>query len=100
MVHGFTEGKTQSVLPARIGLVLTLKRGVYTHDVFVKTFGRCILVAIIDDSLYICGLGCRFTQMVIRFISWSFVFRWLKELRDHADDRIVILVVGNKCDLR
>ena len=26
--------------------------------------------------------------------------RWLKELRDHADPNIVILLVGNKSDLR
>lgn len=26
--------------------------------------------------------------------------RWLKELRDHADANIVIMLVGNKSDLR
>lgn len=26
--------------------------------------------------------------------------RWLKELRDHADDHIVVMLVGNKTDLR
>ena len=25
--------------------------------------------------------------------------RWLQELRDHTDRNIVILLVGNKCDL-
>lgn len=28
------------------------------------------------------------------------VSRWLKELRDHADSNIVIMLVGNKSDLR
>jgi Ras-related protein Rab-11A len=28
------------------------------------------------------------------------VERWLKELRDHADANIVIMLVGNKSDLR
>lgn len=28
------------------------------------------------------------------------VQRWLRELRDHADSNIVILMVGNKADLR
>lgn len=28
------------------------------------------------------------------------VDRWLKELRDHADSNIVIMLVGNKSDLR
>lgn len=26
--------------------------------------------------------------------------RWLQELRDHADPKIVIMIVGNKTDLR
>ena len=26
--------------------------------------------------------------------------RWLKELRDHADNQIVVMLVGNKSDLR
>jgi Ras-related protein Rab-11A len=28
------------------------------------------------------------------------VTRWLKELRDHADQNIVIMLVGNKSDLK
>ena len=28
------------------------------------------------------------------------VQRWLKELRDHADSNIVIMLAGNKSDLR
>lgn len=26
--------------------------------------------------------------------------KWLKELRDHADDNIVIMLIGNKSDLK
>lgn len=26
--------------------------------------------------------------------------RWLKELKDHADSKIVVMLVGNKCDLK
>jgi small GTP-binding protein len=32
--------------------------------------------------------------------SFESVERWLKELRDHADANIVIMLVGNKCDLK
>lgn len=28
------------------------------------------------------------------------VERWLKELKDHADTKIVVMLVGNKCDLK
>ena len=33
-------------------------------------------------------------------VTFDNVERWLKELRDHADSNIVIMLVGNKCDLR
>jgi GTPase SAR1 family protein len=33
-------------------------------------------------------------------ITYENVPRWLKELRDHADENIVIMLVGNKRDLR
>jgi Ras-related protein Rab-11A len=32
--------------------------------------------------------------------TYESVGRWLKELRDHADSNIVIMLVGNKSDLR
>ena len=33
-------------------------------------------------------------------VSFDNVERWLKELRDHADANIVVMLVGNKSDLR
>jgi Ras-related protein Rab-11A len=33
-------------------------------------------------------------------VTYENVNRWLKELRDHADNNIVIMLVGNKSDLR
>lgn len=33
-------------------------------------------------------------------ITYDNATRWLKELRDHADEKIVIMLVGNKRDLR
>ncbi len=33
-------------------------------------------------------------------MTYENVERWLKELRDHADQNIVIMLVGNKSDLR
>ena len=37
---------------------------------------------------------------VSKRVSFENVARWLKELRDHADQDIVIMLVGNKKDLR
>lgn len=38
--------------------------------------------------------------MYLRAVTFENVERWLKELRDHADSNIVIMLVGNKSDLR
>lgn len=35
-----------------------------------------------------------------RHVTFENVERWLKELRDHSDSNIVIMLVGNKADLR
>lgn len=37
---------------------------------------------------------------VLSAVTFENVERWLKELRDHADSQIVIMLVGNKSDLR
>lgn len=37
---------------------------------------------------------------IAKHMTFENVERWLKELRDHADDNIVIMLVGNKSDLR
>lgn len=37
---------------------------------------------------------------IAKHITYENVERWLRELRDHADQNIVIMLVGNKSDLR
>lgn len=37
---------------------------------------------------------------VTRNVTFENVERWMKELRDHTDSNIVIMLVGNKADLR
>ncbi len=37
---------------------------------------------------------------IAKHVTYENVERWLKELRDHADTNIVIMLVGNKSDLR
>ncbi|KAI3887509.1 hypothetical protein MKX03_032018 [Papaver bracteatum] len=41
-----------------------------------------------------------FVYDVTRHVTFENVERWLKELRDHTDSNIVIMLVGNKADLR
>jgi len=36
---------------------------------------------------------------VTRHVTFENVARWFRELRDHTDNKIVVMVVGNKADL-
>jgi Ras-related protein Rab-11A len=45
-------------------------------------------------------VGALLVYDISKHITYENVVRWLKELRDHADSNIVIMLVGNKSDLR
>uniref|UniRef100_A0A8D0CYA0 Ras-related protein Rab-25 n=1 Tax=Sander lucioperca TaxID=283035 RepID=A0A8D0CYA0_SANLU len=44
--------------------------------------------------------GALLVYDIAKHLTYENVERWLKELRDHADSNIVIMLVGNKSDLR
>ncbi|XP_035997277.1 uncharacterized protein LOC118564185, partial [Fundulus heteroclitus] len=44
--------------------------------------------------------GALLVYDIAKHLTYENVERWLKELRDHADNNIVIMLVGNKSDLR
>ena len=59
--------------------------------------------------MYMCAIQCRYYRGAVgallvydipKHLTNENVERWLKELREHADLNIVIMLVGNKCDLR
>jgi Ras-related protein Rab-11A len=45
-------------------------------------------------------VGALLVYDISKHVTYENVVRWLKELRDHADSNIVIMLVGNKSDLR
>jgi len=45
-------------------------------------------------------VGALLVYDIAKHLTYENVARWLKELRDHADSNIVIMLVGNKSDLR
>lgn len=45
-------------------------------------------------------MGALLVYDISKHSTYESVGRWLKELRDHADSNIVIMLVGNKSDLR
>jgi small GTP-binding protein len=54
----------------------------------------------ITSAYYRGAVGALLVYDMSKRVSYDNVSRWLKELRDHADPNIVIMLVGNKKDLR
>ncbi|KAE8681096.1 Ras-related protein RABA1f [Hibiscus syriacus] len=54
----------------------------------------------ITSAYYRGAVGALLVYDVTRHITFENVERWLKELRNHTDSNIVIMLVGNKADLR
>ena len=53
----------------------------------------------ITSAYYRGAVGALLVYDITRKESFDNVERWLKELKDHADSNIVIMLVGNKSDL-
>jgi len=54
----------------------------------------------ITSAYYRGAVGALLVYDISKHQTYENVLRWLKELRDHADSNIVIMLVGNKNDLR
>ncbi|VDD89812.1 unnamed protein product [Enterobius vermicularis] len=54
----------------------------------------------ITSAYYRGAVGALLVYDIAKHVTYEDVERWLKELRDHADQNIVIMLVGNKSDLR
>eukprot|EP00301_Raphidiophrys_heterophryoidea_P022083 c6327_g1_i1.p1 GENE.c6327_g1_i1~~c6327_g1_i1.p1 ORF type:complete len:246 (-),score=38.43 c6327_g1_i1:464-1117(-) len=54
----------------------------------------------ITSAYYRGAVGALLVYDIAKHASFENVERWLKELRDHANQNIVVMLVGNKSDLR
>lgn len=54
----------------------------------------------ITSAYYRGAVGALLVYDISKHITFENVERWLKELRDHAEPNIVVMLVGNKSDLR
>jgi small GTP-binding protein len=54
----------------------------------------------ITSAYYRGAVGALLVYDIAKHATYENVERWLRELRDHADQNIVIMLVGNKSDLR
>ncbi|KAJ4788763.1 Ras-related protein Rab-11B [Rhynchospora pubera] len=61
---------------------------------------RFDLYRAITSAYYRGAVGALVVYDVTRHVTFENVERWLKELRDHTDANMVIMLVGNKADLR
>lgn len=60
----------------------------------------CVCVCSHMCRYYRGAVGALLVYDIAKHLTYENVERWLKELRDHADNNIVIMLVGNKSDLR
>ena len=54
----------------------------------------------ITSAYYRGAVGALLVYDIAKHSTYINVSRWLKELRDHADSNIVVMLVGNKSDLK
>ncbi|KAI4322982.1 hypothetical protein L6164_022627 [Bauhinia variegata] len=54
----------------------------------------------ITRAYYRGAVGALLVYDVSRHVTFENAERWLKELRDHTDSNVVVMLVGNKADLR
>ncbi|KAI7739744.1 hypothetical protein M8C21_000510 [Ambrosia artemisiifolia] len=54
----------------------------------------------ITSAYYRGAVGAFLVYDITKKQSFENVTRWLRELRDHADANIVLMLTGNKCDLK
>jgi len=59
-----------------------------------------LLSVCIAGRYYRGAVGALLVYDIAKHLTYENVERWLRELRDHADSNIVIMLVGNKSDLR
>ena len=67
----------------------------YYFNFFILTFYLDIFF-----RYYRGAVGALLVYDIAKHLTYENVERWLRELRDHADANIVIMLVGNKSDLR
>ena len=54
----------------------------------------------ITSAYYRGAVGALLVYDVCKYSSFENVEKWLKEMKDHADSQIVVLLAGNKADLK
>jgi Ras-related protein Rab-11A len=86
VIHGLPAGQERyRAITAAYVILRTRSQGVPTNFL---------------HSYYRGAVGALLVYDIAKHGTYVNVTRWLKELRDHADSNIVIMLVGNKSDLK
>lgn len=83
----YEERKRNDFCEERRADFLQCRNDAYHHDLIICSYYRG-------------AVGALLVYDISQQKTFESVERWLKELRDHADANIVIMLVGNKCDLK
>ena len=54
----------------------------------------------ITNAYYRNAVGALLVYDISKYNTFQNIEKWFAELREHADFNIVVLLVGNKCDLK
>lgn len=78
-----------------------------THPQRILKSASCDKKLVSSNSYYVHllryyrgAVGALLVYDIAKHLTYENAERWLKELQDHADSNIVIMLVGNKSDLR
>lgn len=88
---------THFIQPAKNDIGLSLPRKCLQSRVICPTHPDYSSLSI---RYYRGAVGALLVYDIAKHATYVNVTRWLKELRDHADSNIVIMLVGNKSDLK
>ncbi|KAF8411007.1 hypothetical protein HHK36_003546 [Tetracentron sinense] len=88
------ESRVSTISDVCMGVLLYSMQACWGGD------GLKIRYRAITSAYYRGAVGALLVYDVTRHVTFENVERWLKELRDHTDSNIVIMLVGNKADLR
>uniref|UniRef100_A0A7N2R9B3 Uncharacterized protein n=1 Tax=Quercus lobata TaxID=97700 RepID=A0A7N2R9B3_QUELO len=69
----------------------------------IREYINCLMICwyrAITSAYYRGAVGALLVYDVTRHTTYENVARWLKELREHTDPNIVVMLIGNKSDLR
>ncbi|KAG2260974.1 hypothetical protein Bca52824_068053 [Brassica carinata] len=103
LLSRFTKNEFSTETKSTIGVEFAT-RSVHVDEKIIKaqlwdTAGQERYRAI-TSAYYRGAVGALLVYDITRHVTFENVERWLKELRDHTDASVVIMLVGNKADLR